>query len=160
MLGHLTLALPSSGTFFAGLGLVAIGSGLLKANISTMVGHLYEGPDDPRRDGGFTLFYIGINVGAFAAPLVIGTVGENVNWHFGFALAAVGMALGLAQYLLGTRHLSSRSDIVPTPLSAQEKAATLRKSALWAAVAVVFYAIVGFSGHYTLNWLLVPITIA
>ncbi|MFE1290432.1 oligopeptide:H+ symporter [Streptomyces sp. NPDC058751] len=160
MLGHLTLALPSSGTFFAGLGLVAIGSGLLKSNISTMVGHLYDGPDDPRRDGGFTLFYIGINLGAFAAPLVIGTVGENVNWHLGFALAALGMALGLVQYLLGGRHLSARSHEVPTPLTAQEKSSTLRKSALWAAVAAVFYAVVGFSGHYTLNWLLVPITIA
>ncbi|MER6079421.1 oligopeptide:H+ symporter [Streptomyces sp. NPDC001833] len=160
MLGHLTLALPSSGTFFAGLGLVAIGSGLLKANISTMVGHLYEGPDDPRRDGGFTLFYIGINLGAFAAPLVIGTVGENYNWHLGFALAAVGMALGLAQFLLGTRHLSSRSDIVPTPLSAAEKKATLTKAGFWAAVAAVFYIVVGVSGVYTLNWLLVPITIA
>jgi POT family proton-dependent oligopeptide transporter len=160
MLGHLTLALPSSGTFYGGLGLVAIGSGLLKANISTMVGHLYEGPDDARRDGGFTLFYVGINLGAFAAPLIIGTVGENVNWHLGFALAALGMALGLAQYLLGGRHLSARSHEVPTPLTAQEKSATLRKSALWAAVAVVFYSVVGFSGHYTLNWLLVPITIA
>jgi POT family proton-dependent oligopeptide transporter len=160
MLGHLTLALPSSGTFFAGLGLVAVGSGLLKANISTMVGHLYDGPDDPRRDGGFTLFYIGINLGAFAAPLVIGTVGENYNWHLGFALAAVGMALGLAQFLLGTRHLSSRSDIVPTPLSAAEKKATLTKAGFWAAVAVVFYVVVGVSGVYTLNWLLVPITIA
>ncbi|MFF7470587.1 oligopeptide:H+ symporter [Streptomyces sp. NPDC008092] len=160
MLGHLTLALPSAGTFFAGLGLVAIGSGLLKANISTMVGHLYEGPDDPRRDGGFTLFYIGINVGAFAAPLVIGTVGENYNWHLGFALAAVGMALGLAQFLLGTRHLNSRSDIVPTPLSAAEKKATLTKAGFWAAVAAVFYVVVGVSGVYTLNWLLVPITIA
>ncbi|MEV5849918.1 oligopeptide:H+ symporter [Streptomyces sp. NPDC051985] len=160
MLGHLTLALPSSGTFFAGLGLVAIGSGLLKANISTMVGHLYDGPDDPRRDGGFTLFYIGINLGAFAAPLVIGTVGENYNWHLGFALAAVGMALGLAQFLLGTRHLSSRSDIVPTPLSDAEKKATLAKAGFWAAVAAVFYVVVGVSGVYTLNWLLVPITIA
>ncbi|MBW8794716.1 MAG: MFS transporter [Streptomyces sp.] len=160
MFGHLTLALPSAGTFFAGLGLVAIGSGLLKANISTMVGHLYEGPDDPRRDGGFTLFYIGINLGAFAAPLIIGTVGENYNWHLGFALAAVGMALGLAQFLLGTRHLSSRSDIVPTPLSAAEKKATLTKAGFWAAVAVVFYVVVGVSGVYTLNWLLVPITIA
>ncbi|MGW5129570.1 oligopeptide:H+ symporter [Streptomyces sp. NPDC004069] len=160
MLGHLMLALPSTGTFFAGLGLVAIGSGLLKANISTMVGHLYDGPDDPRRDGGFTVFYIGINLGAFAAPLAIGTIGESVNWHLGFALAAVGMALGLVQFLLGTRHLSSRSDIVPTPLSAAEKKSTLTKAALWAGVAVVFYAIVGFSGHYTLNWLLVPITLA
>ncbi|MEW5355369.1 MULTISPECIES: oligopeptide:H+ symporter [unclassified Streptomyces] len=160
MLGHLTLALPWSGSFFGGLGLVAIGSGLLKANISTMVGHLYKGADDPRRDGGFTLFYIGINVGAFAAPLTIGTVGEHVNWHFGFALAALGMALGLAQFLLGSRHLDARSDVVPTPLSDQEKRATLTKAALWAGVAVVFYAIVGFSGVYTLNWLLVPITVA
>ncbi|GGZ98743.1 oligopeptide:H+ symporter [Streptomyces echinoruber] len=160
MLGHLTLALPTAGTFFAGLGLVAIGSGLLKANISTMVGHLYDGPQDPRRDGGFTLFYIGINLGAFAAPLVIGTVGENYNWHLGFALAALGMALGLGQFLLGTRHLSSRSDVVPTPLSAAEKTAVLRKSALWAAVAAVFYTIVAFSGVYTLNWVLVPITVA
>ncbi|MFE5187451.1 oligopeptide:H+ symporter [Streptomyces sp. NPDC056628] len=160
MLGHLTLALPWSGSFFAGLGLVAIGSGLLKANISTMVGHLYNGPEDPRRDGGFTIFYIGINLGAFAAPLIIGTVGESVNWHLGFALAALGMALGLAQFLLGSRHLNSRSDIVPTPLTAEQKAATLRKAGFWAAVALVFYAIVGFSGVYTLNWLLVPITLA
>ncbi|MEU0950311.1 oligopeptide:H+ symporter [Streptomyces canus] len=159
MLGHLTLALPSSGTFYAGLGLVAIGSGLLKANISTMVGHLYEGPDDPRRDGGFTVFYMGINLGAFAAPLVIGTIGENVSWHLGFALAAVGMALGLAQFLIGSRHLADRSSVVPTPLSATEKASTLRKAAIWAGIAVVFYAIVGFSGHYTLNWILVPLTL-
>ncbi|MER5214681.1 oligopeptide:H+ symporter [Streptomyces sp. NPDC002838] len=159
MLGHLTLALPSSGTFYAGLGLVAIGSGLLKANISTMVGHLYSGPDDPRRDGGFTVFYMGINLGAFAAPLVIGTVGENVDWHLGFALAALGMALGLTQFLIGSRHLNARSSVVPKPLSAAEKASTLRMAAIWAGIAVVAYAIVGFSGHYTLNWILVPLTL-
>ncbi|MDO0927386.1 oligopeptide:H+ symporter [Streptomyces sp. TG1A-8] len=159
MLGHLCLALPVAASFFVGLVLVAIGSGLLKANISTMVGHLYKGPDDPRRDGGFTLFYVGINLGAFAAPLVIGTIGENVNWHFGFALAALGMALGLAQYLLGSRHLSPRSDVVPMPLSAPEKAAVLRKGLAWLAVAAVFYAAVGFSGHFTLNWALIPLTL-
>ncbi len=70
------------------------------------------------------------------------------------------MALGLGQFLLGGRHLSERSSHVPTPLTAEEKVSTLRKSALWAAVAIVFYAIVGFSGVYTLNWLLVPITVA
>ncbi|MFF7446156.1 MULTISPECIES: oligopeptide:H+ symporter [unclassified Streptomyces] len=159
MLGHLTLALPSAGTFYAGLGLVAIGSGLLKANISTMVGHLYDGPDDPRRDGGFTVFYMGINLGAFAAPLIIGTIGENVDWHLGFALAALGMALGLGQFLIGSRHLAARSSVVPTPLSAEEKQSTLRKAAIWAAIAAVFYAIVGLSGHYTLNWILVPLTL-
>ncbi|MER5550113.1 oligopeptide:H+ symporter [Streptomyces sp. NPDC002793] len=160
MLGHLTLALPSEGTFFAGLGLVAIGSGLLKSNISTMVGHLYDGPDDPRRDGGFTIFYMGINVGAFVAPLVIGTVGENVNWHLGFALAALGMGLGVAQFLLGTRHLNERSLVVPKPLSADERASTLRKSMIWLGIAAVFYLGTVVTGVYTLNWLLVPITVA
>ncbi|MEU0754542.1 oligopeptide:H+ symporter [Streptomyces albogriseolus] len=159
MLGHLTLALPYSGTFYGGLGLVAIGSGLLKANISTMVGQLYKGPDDPRRDGGFTVFYMGINLGAFAAPLIIGTVGESVNWHLGFALAALGMGLGVTQFLLGSRHLDAQSSVVPKPLSAEEKVSTLRKAALWTGIAVVAYAIVGFSGHYTLNWILVPLTL-
>ncbi|CAL9510496.1 oligopeptide:H+ symporter [Streptomyces werraensis] len=159
MLGHLTLALPYSGTFYGGLGLVAIGSGLLKANISTMVGQLYQGPDDPRRDGGFTVFYMGINLGAFAAPLIIGTIGESVNWHLGFALAALGMGLGVTQFLLGSRHLDPQSSVVPKPLSAEEKVSTLRKAALWAGIAVVAYAIVGFSGNYTLNWILVPLTL-
>ncbi|MEE1768865.1 oligopeptide:H+ symporter [Streptomyces sp. JV185] len=160
MLGHLTLALPGSGTFFAGLALVALGSGLLKANISTMVGHLYNGPDDPRRDGGFTVFYMGINLGAFAAPLIIGTVGEKVNWHLGFAIAAAGMALGLAQFLIGTRHLSARSSVVPKPLSAEERRTTLRKGLLWLMVAVVFYGVLVATDVYTLNWALVPITVA
>ncbi|MBM9504956.1 peptide MFS transporter [Actinacidiphila acididurans] len=159
MAGHLTLALPGEGSFFAGLALVALGSGLLKANISTMVGHLYDGPDDPRRDGGFTVFYMGINIGAFAAPLVIGTVGQNYSWHLGFALAAVGMGLGLVQFLLGTRHLSPRSDLVPQPLTRQERNTALRKGLLWLAAATVFYAIVVLSGTYTLNWALVPITV-
>ncbi|MEU6382258.1 oligopeptide:H+ symporter [Streptomyces bauhiniae] len=159
MLGHLCLALPVAASFYVGLVLVAIGSGLLKANISTMVGHLYKGVDDPRRDGGFTLFYIGINLGAFIAPLAIGTVGENVNWHLGFALAALGMALGLVQYLLGGRHLSPQSSEVPTPLSAEEKKATLRKGLIWLVVAAVFYALVGGTGHFTLNWALIPLTV-
>ncbi|MEL5956338.1 oligopeptide:H+ symporter [Streptomyces sp. CLV115] len=160
MLGHLTLALPGSGTFFAGLALVALGSGLLKANISTMVGHLYNGPEDARRDGGFTVFYMGINLGAFAAPLIIGTIGEKVNWHLGFAIAAAGMALGLAQFLIGTRHLSARSSVVPKPLSAEERRTTLRKGLLWLAVAVVFYGVLVATDVYTLNWALVPITVA
>ncbi|GAB7033114.1 oligopeptide:H+ symporter [Streptomyces sp. NPDC021749] len=157
--GHITLALPTPVTFFAGLVLVALGSGLLKANISTMVGHLYDGPQDPRRDGGFTLFYIGINLGAFLAPLTIGTVGENVNWHFGFTLAAVGMALGLAQFLLGTRHLSAESDVVSQPATAQEKTSALRKGLLWLAVAAVFYTLLGVTGNFA-DWALMPITIA
>jgi POT family proton-dependent oligopeptide transporter len=159
MAGHLTLALPGEGPFFAGLALVALGSGLLKANISTMVGHLYDGPDDPRRDGGFTVFYMGINIGAFAAPLVIGTVGQNYSWHLGFALAAAGMALGLLQFLIGTRHLAPRSSVVPEPLTRAERTSVLRKGLAWLIVATAFYSVVVLSGAYTLNWALVPITV-
>ncbi|MFF0217531.1 peptide MFS transporter [Streptomyces vinaceus] len=158
--GHVALAVPGQATFFLGLILVAVGSGLLKANISTMVGHLYDGPDDPRRDGGFTLFYIGINLGAFVAPFVVGTVGEKVNWHLGFLLAAVGMGLGLAQFLLGTKNLSPRSSVVPNPLTAAERKAVLVKAAVVVAAAAVFYGVVAGLDMFTLNWALVPITLA
>ncbi|WP_328487471.1 peptide MFS transporter [Streptomyces zaomyceticus] len=139
---------------------VAIGSGLLKANISTMVGHLYKGADDPRRDGGFTLFYVGINLGAFFAPLVIGTVGEKVNWHLGFALAAVGMGLGLAVFLIFGKTLNPKSSEVPNPLSAEERKAVITKVAVVAVVVAVFYGAVVAMGMYTLNWAMVPITLA
>ena len=128
MLGHVSLAVPGQAMFFVGLALVAVGSGLLKANISTMVGHLYKGADDPRRDGGFTLFYVGINLGAFFAPLVIGTVGEKVNWHLGFALAAVGMGLGLAVFLAFGKTLNPKSSEVPNPLSAVERKAEIGRA--------------------------------
>ncbi|MCU7824467.1 peptide MFS transporter [Kitasatospora sp. DSM 101779] len=160
MIGHFLLAVPFSASFFTGLGFIALGSGLLKANISTMVGHLYDGPNDPRRDGGFTIFYMGINLGAFAAPLVIGTVGQSVNWHLGFALAGVGMALGLGQFLLGTRHLAAASDVVTSPMPADEKRAILRKAGLWLAVAVAFYAVVVLSGRFTIDWAIWPLSIA
>jgi POT family proton-dependent oligopeptide transporter len=160
MAGHGSLALPGQAAFFAGLALVAIGSGLLKANISTMVGHLYDGPDDQRRDGGFTLFYIGINLGAFIAPFIVGTVGEKVNWHLGFLLAAAGMGIGLVQFLFGTKHLSAQSSVVPNPLSQAERKSLLVKAALVVVVAAVFYGIVIGLDMFTLNWALVPITLA
>jgi POT family proton-dependent oligopeptide transporter len=159
MTGHFLLAVPFEGSFFAGLLFIAVGSGLLKSNISTMVGHLYPDRNDPRRDAGFTIFYIGINLGAFAAPLVIGTVGQKVDWHLGFALAGVGMGLGLAQFLLGTRHLAPVSDVVPTPMDTAERTAVLKKGLLWLAAAVAFYGVVTFSGHFTINWVLWPLSL-
>jgi len=97
-LGHFTLAAQGMVTFYLGLALVIIGTGFFKPNVSTMVGQLYpEG--DPRRDGGFTLFYMGINLGAFIAPLICGYLGERVGWHYGFGAAGVGMTIGLAIYL-------------------------------------------------------------
>ncbi|GHD79095.1 oligopeptide:H+ symporter [Streptomyces goshikiensis] len=160
MAGHVALALPGQLAFFGGLLLVAVGSGLLKANISTMVGHLYKGADDPRRDGGFTLFYIGINLGAFGAPFLIGTVGEVVNWHLGFLLAAIGMGLGLTVFLVFGRTLSPRSSIVPNPLSATERNGIIVKAVASFAIVAAFYGAVTAMGMFTINWALYPITIA
>jgi len=98
MLGHLALAWPTALGLFLGLGLLILGNGAFKPNISTQVGGLYA-PGDPRRDRAFSIFYVGINVGAFLAPLVCGTLGELLGWHYGFAAAGVGMLIGLAIYL-------------------------------------------------------------
>ncbi|MBC9716695.1 MFS transporter [Streptomyces sp. TRM66268-LWL] len=159
--GHVSLALPTQVMFFVGLALVAVGSGLLKANISTMVGQLYTDPKDVRRDGGFTIFYMGINLGAFAAPFAIGILGEKVNWHLGFGLAAVGMALGAIQFMIGSKHLAPVSSEVPNPLTAPEKRAVITKTLAAIAVTAAFYLVVAFTGVWdlTLNWALLPITI-
>src|SRR5258706_1547041 len=93
-LGHFTLAFPSLPFFYAGLTLIVIGTGLLKPNVSTLVGSLYEKGDE-RRDAGFSIFYMGINLGAFLGPLIAGKLAEGVDWHLGFACAGVGMVLGL-----------------------------------------------------------------
>ena len=103
-LGHFSMAVPTVATFYLGLCLIVVGTGLLKPNASTMVGALYD-PDDARRDAGFSIFYVGINVGAFVAPLIVGTLGQKVNWHAGFACAGVGMIIGLIQYVAGKPRL-------------------------------------------------------
>lgn len=102
--GHSILAIEQMWAFYSGLGLIIAGVGMLKPNISTMVGGLYK-KGDIRRDKGFTIFYIGINVGAFLSSLIVGYVGEVHGWHYGFGLAGIGMALGLIQYLVGQKHL-------------------------------------------------------
>lgn len=102
--GHFSMAIPMEATFFLGLILIVIGTGLLKPNVSTIVGDLYpEG--GARRDAGFSVFYTGINLGAFAGPLLCGYFGENVDWHLGFSLAGFGMVLGLIQYKMTEKYL-------------------------------------------------------
>jgi proton-dependent oligopeptide transporter, POT family len=105
-LGHIVLAVDLLSAFYLGLALVVIGTGLLKPNVSTLVGSLYA-PGDERRDAGFSLFYMGINLGAFLGPLVAGYLAQRVNWHVGFGAAAVGMTLGLIQYVLGREPLKA-----------------------------------------------------
>jgi len=102
--GHFTLAFKALPSFYTGLALIVIGTGLLKPNVSTLVGSLYE-PGDSRRDAGFSIFYMGINLGAFLGPLIAGYLAQRVDWHLGFACAGVGMAFGLLQYILGKERL-------------------------------------------------------
>jgi len=101
-LGHFAMAVPA--LLHLALGLLVAGNGFFKPNISHLVGGLYR-EGDPRRDGGFTLFYMGINLGAFLSPLVCGTLGERLGWHYGFAAAGVGMVLGLGVFLRGGHRL-------------------------------------------------------
>jgi proton-dependent oligopeptide transporter, POT family len=107
--GHFTLAFKALPSFYAGLALIVIGTGLLKPNVSTLVGSLYE-PGDSRRDAGFSIFYMGINLGAFLGPLIAGYLAQRVDWHLGFACAGIGMALGLVQYVLGKERLRPALD--------------------------------------------------
>ncbi|PTX59182.1 amino acid/peptide:H+ symporter [Kordia periserrulae] len=102
--GHLVLAIPNEIAFFAGLLLIILGVGGLKPNISTMVGGLYK-EGDIRRDSGFTIFYIGINIGAFLSSIIVGLVAYYYGWHYGFGLAGIGMLIGQAVFIAGQKHL-------------------------------------------------------
>ncbi len=139
MFGHIALAvIPDLAGVATGLVLVALGSGALKANASSLLGTLYE-KDDPRCDGGFTLFYLGINLGAFIGPLITGLLQTRIGFHWGFGAAAVGMALGLAQYVFFRRNLGDHGRTVPNPLP--------RSSIKWwilVAVAVVIVVVIAF----------------
>lgn len=103
-LGHFCLAFPMEETFFVGLLFIMIGTGLLKPTISSLVGELYTADEPARRDAGFSIFYMGINIGGFISPLIVGEL-RTYNWHYGFAAAGIGMVLGLVQYKLTERHL-------------------------------------------------------
>lgn len=114
--GHIALALlPGLLGVGVGLVLVALGSGGLKANATSVVGTLYT-PDDPRRDAGFSLFYLGINLGAFLGPILTGILQSTLGFHYGFGLAAIGMTLGLVQYSFGRKALPESARAVPNPL--------------------------------------------
>jgi POT family proton-dependent oligopeptide transporter len=154
-LGHVSLTFHGIGFFFLGLLLIVTGTGLLKPNISTMVGGLYT-PEDARRDAGFSIFYMGINIGGFFSPLVCGFLAQSVqfrgflqshgidpanSWHWGFGAAAVGMTLGLIQYVLGGRRLG-RTGLPPATLDPAERAARARDRRNLLIAAVVLAALV------------------
>ncbi len=117
--GHFCMAIPFTETFFTGLLLIVLGTGLLKPNISSLVGELYPSSDQARRDAGFSIFYAGINLGAALAPIITGYLGEKVNWHYGFGVAGVGMVIGLLQYKLSENNLG---DAGARPLTIEQTA--------------------------------------
>jgi POT family proton-dependent oligopeptide transporter len=139
--------------FYAGLSLIVIGTGLLKPNVSTLVGSLYAEGDE-RRDAGFSIFYMGINLGALIGPLIAGKLAEGVDWHLGFACAGVGMTLGLVQYVLGRNRLEpamARLAARPQPAAAPAARSDGFTAADWkrmAAVVVFFLFASLFWGAY------------
>ena len=114
-LGHFTLAIPIEQTFFLGLIFVVLGTGLLKGNISTIVGQLYEGQDD-KRDSGYTIFYMSINIGSTLGFLICSYLGEKIGWHWGFGAAGIGMTFGVIQYIKH-RHLLGDAGMHPNEMS-------------------------------------------
>src|SRR5262245_29738301 len=150
--GHFSMAVPSLPTFYLGLFLIVIGTGLLKGNVSVIVGKLY-GEKDQRRDAGFSIFYMGINLGAFIAPIICGYLGERVNWHLGFASAGVGMVLGLIQYVLGSKHLGD-AGMERAPATPEQAAAWKRQVQIFVRVLALLVIVIGGGGFTGL----VPVT--
>jgi POT family proton-dependent oligopeptide transporter len=151
--GHFSMAFPTLLTFYLGLFLIVIGTGLLKGNISVLVGKLYaEG--DRRRDAGFSIYYMGINLGAFISPLVCGYLGQRIDWHYGFAAAGFGMVLGLVQYVLGAKYLGS-AGLHPAPAASPDAAAAVKRNAMiWGglvAAAVAALAVGVYTGALPLT---------
>src|SRR5258708_30405636 len=130
--GNFCLAARNLTTFYAGLGLLMLGTGLLKPNVSTIVGQLYSATDK-RRDSGFSIFYMGINVGAFS-PLLVSWIGEKVNWRLGFATSAIGMLAGLIQYVITSKYLGE-AGLHPASSGNPERDRGQKRNALMGVVA-------------------------
>ncbi len=150
--GHGILAVEAMWAFYTGLVLIILGVGMLKPNISTMVGGLYK-DGDIRRDKGFTIFYIGINIGAFLSALIVGYVGEKIGWHFGFGLAGIGMLLGLLVYWWGQPYLKEVGNFVgtstkPEDIEARDRPLTKIEKDRVLVLLVSFLIIVVFWGAF------------
>jgi len=184
--GHFSLAVPTVAFFYLGLVLIVFGTGLLKPNISTIVGQLYAAKD-VRRDAGFSIYYMGINLGALIGPLITGYLAQderfrgwlsgmginpNAAWHWGFGAAGVGMLLGLVQYVLGARALGDAGRDPVAPDDAREFSRLKQRTILTVAgsvVAIAAFAVAAYTGAVTISpeavsngygYLLLVITVA
>src|SRR5689334_2247397 len=140
--GEFCLFAPSEAVFYLGLVLLIFGTGLLKGNASTIVGQLYR-KDDPRRDSGFSIFYMGINLGALISPLICGYIGEKISWRLGFAAAGAGMLLGLIQYVLQSKYLGDAGLHPASTGDAQADARQRRSAMVSVGIGVAIFALIG-----------------
>jgi proton-dependent oligopeptide transporter, POT family len=151
--GHFSMAFKTLPNFYGGLALIAIGTGLLKPNISAMVGNLYR-EGDARRDAGFSIFYMGINLGGLLAPLVCGYLGQKIDWHYGFAAAGVGMVFGILQYVLSGKGLQSVGNKPlkrPTDIAATKKIEPSGEVDYMTIILAVVGGVIGLSLGYFLG---------
>lgn len=152
MLGHIALAVPGSvSMFFVSMVLIVLGTGLLKPNVSSVVGDMYSEGDN-RRDAGFSIFYMGINLGGFLAPIIVGTVGMKVDFHLGFGIAAIGMFLGLLVFIFTKKkNLGLAGTYVPNPLTADEKKKVYSIIGISVVIIAVILAILIPNGLFTIR---------
>jgi proton-dependent oligopeptide transporter, POT family len=151
MFGHIALSFPSGvGALYVSMLFITLGTGLLKPNISTMVGGLYD-EKDPRRDSGFTIFVMSVNLGALLAPLLVGTLGQKVSYHLGFSVAAVGMAFALAFYVLGRRRLGDVGNAPSNPLAAEERGKVFGRIAVGVVVVAAIGVALVLAGLFTVD---------
>ncbi|MFI8965397.1 peptide MFS transporter [Streptomyces sp. NPDC053493] len=156
-LGHLSMAVPVYGAVYPGLLLIACGTGLLKPNMAGLLSAFYDRKDRAGRDAGFAVFYMSVQVSALIAPIVVGALGEGVNWHLGFAAAAVGMGLGLLQYVRGTRHFGDIGRLPERPVPPAERTRVLRVALAATAVVVLVYGTDAALGTFRLPHVMVLI---
>ncbi|MCX5438960.1 peptide MFS transporter [Streptomyces sp. NBC_00063] len=148
--GHYAMAVPTATMTWVGLGLISAGTGLVKPNVATMVGKLYR-TDDERRDAGFALYYMGINIGAFAGPLITGWLGDHKGWHWGFSAAAIGMTFGLVQYVAGRRHLAGRKHAAEYALPPEGMRRAVRLMIVGAITVAVLAVVLVWAGRLTMD---------
>lgn len=153
MVGHIVLATPFGiAALFVSMLFIVIGTGMLKASVSTMVGHLYA-PSDVRRDAGFSIFYMGINIGSLLAPMIVGTLGQEVNYHLGFSIAAVGMFIGLVVYYFqGKKTLDGIGEQPTNPIEKNERQKLAKSIGIAAAVVVLIFVVAAVMNRLTIDF--------
>lgn len=155
--GHLILAIPTEWSFFAGMAFLISGNGFFKPNISTMVGKLYA-PGDARRDGAFSIFYMGVNLGAAIGGLICGYIGQKINWHYGFGLAGIFMILGLITFLYGQKSLGEIG-LVPKEQNGEQIGVQKQLLILVASLAIIPLFIFLFNNYTLMGKIMFPICI-